>query len=543
MIERYAFYGQAEKLHYWYNGAESKVIESRFPVQYKKLVDIWVKAGYHPDVARLDVAGLIATADPALADYRDEYRAVSSAKLNKNIFKMLQEMTLPGIMNSIIGIAKTAPDNGRFMPSGNKSFAEWKRWFIRPTSEWYNPVFAKDLFRYKPEWCYYKLTDEEQKELLGYMLKKTGGKPPVGKDPWIVPPTSVWSKFNGTLDPLPSNAFKKHGQDEIIISYIKTQCKNGIRLNDKTRSWLSRHYKEVYDEFCKKYPQVLTPSKWQETVLTPEQQKRVDKWKQVADLVCNDLSDYDLVKKLTTKERELVGNHFKCLDQKLAFQVDKYKNEVTPIIEKLKQARPFLYKLYCHTTLEVKSGNKLEYWMRDVDNKNKQEKILQQANKGVSYSDLDTDLKRSMNCYCRSNTKYPEFAKQIKELRPDWFDEKQRAKLQQERCIGKKSEGFVIVNKNTKETFSNFLDAGKKAYPDRKPVQAAKSIRRLVNQENSDWEMIPAPTVKDCNGKTFFNIKDAAIKNFPTKSLLAGTRQVRKLCKDPESGWEKIDYV
>ena len=69
-------------------------------------------------------------------------------------------------------------------------------------------------------------------------------------------------------------------------------------------------------------------------------------------------------------------------------------------------------------------------------------RYLNNAKQGTDYIDLDTDLKRSMNCFMRSNTKYPEFKKEIEQMRSDWFDGKLRKKLIRERFNTKKKEMY-----------------------------------------------------------------------------------------------------
>ena len=88
------------------------------------------------------------------------------------------------------------------------------------------------------------------------------------------------------------------------------------------------------------------------------------------------------------------------------------------------------------------TGNILTEWMRDIENKQTQQQIFEQTKQGTDYIDLDTDLKRSMNCFMRSNTKYPEFKKEIEQMRSDWFDGKLRKKLIRERFNTKKKEMY-----------------------------------------------------------------------------------------------------
>lgn len=431
MINRYAFYGQAAKLHQFYDGSWYENFAKNNDETVKKLVDIAVAKGYHPDIARLDIAGWIKLADPACADYDERYRAVSTTKKSKE-WALVESLTLPGLMVKIIEEAKVSKK--RYLPYGQMS--RWKGAFIRPTDEWYNPLFAKDLYKIKPEWCEYSLTLEEQKEFLAYMSSK-GIVPTNRSVGWEVPKDSPWSKFKGTLRPLPYMAYKKVGKKNIVIQMVKESLKKGI----KPKEW---------DNFCKLCPEeskklqeeffeVTNKKAWLQENLTPNQQEKLDKWNRVAELVLNDLDDYTLVKGMSTEERALVGNHLKQLDQTFAFQSEKVRNIIEPIIEKIKQQRPVLYTLYCHTKLDT-TGNKLEYWMRDFENKEKHKEFIKKAKANVQYKDLGTDERYSLSSFTRKGTKYPAFKKEIEKMRPDWFDQTLRKQLIRKRFLTKKKE-------------------------------------------------------------------------------------------------------
>jgi hypothetical protein len=220
---------------------------------------------------------------------------------------------------------------------------------------------------------------------------------------------------------------------------IEQNLKNGVK--PKEWGWFEYNYADDANRLKEKYPKITNQQQWLKDNLTPTQQAKVDKWNRVAELVLNDIDDYTLVKGMSTEERSIVGNHLKMLDQTFAFMPDKTTNIIEPIIEKIKQQRPVLYNLYCHTKLETTS-NVLSEWMRDIENKQTQQQIFEQAEQGTDYIDLDTDLKRSMNAFMRSNTKYLEFKKEIEHMRPDWFDEKLRKKLIRERHFSKKKEMY-----------------------------------------------------------------------------------------------------
>jgi hypothetical protein len=339
-------------------------------------------------------------------------------------------------MSKIIEEAKISKK--RYLPYGQMS--RWKSLFIQPTAEWYNPLFAKDLYKLKPEWCEYSLTDDEQKELLAYMIDNTGKVPTGRRDPWIIPKEHTLAKFKGTLRPLASKAFKTFGKKGLIVSMIEQNLKNGIK--PKEWSWFEYNYADDAKRLKEKYLNVASQQQWLKDNLTPIQQDKVDKWNRVAELVLNDVDDYELVKGMSKEERSIVGNHLKMLDKDMVFDSNKVKGIVFPIIGKIKHQRPVLYELYCHTTLKTATGNILAEWMRDIENKEKHKEFIEKAKQGIDYQDMSKEERYSLSSFTRKGTKYPEFKKEIEQVSPDWFDEKMRKKLIRERFNTKKKEMY-----------------------------------------------------------------------------------------------------
>ena len=426
-----------EKLHLYYQGTYNEGIPTHFADEYNKLVELWIDKGYHEDYAKVYAKGCVAFCDPALANYNETYAAVAKCKKTKEV-ELLERMTIPGLMLSIIELAKVSKK--RHIPKNNSKLYRWKNMFLRPTSEWYHPMFAKDLYKIKPEWCEYTLTDDEQKEFLAYMLKKNK-KPPVGRDPWLVPASSPWAKFKGSLRPLASLAYKKHGNEKIYFELIKQKCEKGERIDDKTYAWVKGNFPTEFEQLKADYPEVLDQQKWLKNNLTKIQQQKVDKWKQVVDLVVNNKDDYTLIKDMTKEERSLVGNHLKMLDKERPFDSEKLKSIIFPLMDKIKEARPALYHRYCkESTKWENGGGKLVNWLRDNENKQAQEEILKMARNGEPWPYEDKTLKGKILSFTRKGTKYPEFAEELKTLRPNWFDKKWHNQMARKRHFAKKKE-------------------------------------------------------------------------------------------------------
>lgn len=433
LLSRYAFYGQGQKLHHWYDGSWSESLAVHYPEVFQRLVDLAIQKGYHRDVAKKDVTGWVKLSDPACRELDEKYSTVQSKKKNKD-WGLVESMTLPGLMCSIIDLAKKLKTSS--IPREYGRELRWVNEFIVPGKEWYNSLFAKDLYDIKPEWCKYTLSEEEQKEILAYMINKTG-KIPIGRDPWIIPPNHKLSKFKGKIGPLASASFKKFGKKGLIVNMIEESLKRGMK--PKKWDWFERNYAEDAKHLKEKYLKIINSQVWLRDNFTPNQQNKLDRWNKVAKLVLNDKDDYTLVKEMSSEERMFVGNHLKMLDQKMPFDTDKIRIPILDICEKIKKTRPILYELYCTDNLSV-PGNKLSYWMADHENKQKQKDFIEKAKAGIKYQDMSKEERYSLSRFTAKDTKYLEFKKEIEQMRPDWFDEKLRKKLIRERHTAKKKE-------------------------------------------------------------------------------------------------------
>ena len=129
MDKRYAFYGQAEKLHHFYGGW-AQTLEHHFPENFTKLVDLAVDKGYNPKIAANDITGWVKLADPACSEHSEPYQIVSSRKKSKE-WLLVEAMTLPGVMTSIIELAKTS--TLKHIPKSQGKLYRWKNMFIVST--------------------------------------------------------------------------------------------------------------------------------------------------------------------------------------------------------------------------------------------------------------------------------------------------------------------------------------------------------------------------------------------------------------------------
>ena len=258
MDKRYAFYGQAEKLHHFYNGSWAESLKHHFPKNFTKLVDLAVNKGYNSKIAASDITGWVKLADPACSEHSEPYKIVSSRKKNQE-WSSVEEMTLPGVMTNIIELAKTSTLKN--IPKSQGKLYRWKNMFLFPNSEWYHPLFAKDLFDIKPEWCDYILSEEEQYDLLSEMLA-AGNKPPVNYEPWVIPKDHILAKHTGAVRPFPAKVMIRLGKDKAILSaYIEKHFKKGVKPEKEWR-WLQYNNPKEADRLSKKYPKIATEKQW-----------------------------------------------------------------------------------------------------------------------------------------------------------------------------------------------------------------------------------------------------------------------------------------
>lgn len=439
---RYVYKGMDNKLHHWYDGSWNETIEYFFASAYKKLKELAISKGYNPDVADLDVRGWVKLADPSCIKAGEEYKIVQNEKM-KSEYALVEAMTLPGLMTMIIDAAKKSRSERLSFSNSpgsleNKMIA-WIGRFIKPNSDFYHKEFAKDLYEINPNWCIYFLDKEEQKELLQIYVTKYGTIPrgQRGTSTWYVPTGHHLGNFLGILKPNPSAAYKNLGtNDEKVKIALIAQIKQG----KKPEEWET--FKIRNEQWCleqeEKYPKVLNYSDWRKNNLTPIQQGKIDKWIELEKLVSTDESDIELIKRLSTKERQFVGNRFKMLDQKFAFQQPKYIDTLAPIIKRLKEKRPMLYEIYCKKKKKYTADNFYHILGPGAKNEQKQKEIITLAKSGAAYPSNDRSLYVSISRFTGKNTHYPEFAKKLKAMRPDWFDKKLRSKSIRERYWSKK---------------------------------------------------------------------------------------------------------
>jgi hypothetical protein len=258
-------------------------------------------------------------------------------------------------------------------------------------------------------------------------------------DTWAIPVghrLEPYHKFGFKILPTPGTVWKELGTIERDIFYLEGFIKQGKK--PPQFGMFKYHNPNEAAELEKKYPDILCPVKQYEIKLTPIQQRKIDKWIELEKLVSTDESDIELIKRLSTKERQFVGNYLKQLDQKFAFQRPKYVDALAPIINRLKEKRPMLYEIYCKKKKKFTSENFYDITGAGSKNEEKQKNILILAKSGAEYPYGDRSITCAIGKFTGKNNRYPEFAKTLKKLRPDWFDKKLRYKETRKKFWSKK---------------------------------------------------------------------------------------------------------
>ena len=417
---RYTYKGRADRLHYFYDGSWAGSLEECYPENYSWLIAYFEDKGYDTEHIRLAVKKWVKLCDPSCYTAGSAYQAIQNLKLTKELLGVIQQMSLPGLMTEIIEFAKAKP-NAKHFPKDKLRFSRWVSLFIYPFSEHYHEMFAKDLYNIAPQLCVAELTKVEQQELLEIYMKKNKCLPKRQDDAWVIPVDSRWAKFKGSFNTGPYWTWKRYGKEDQTKFFVEVSIKQGNR----PEQWdnIKKMFPDYANEVENKYPDIFVKKiDWYRNNLTNPQQKQLEGWTKVEALVSTDESDDELLARLSREERMLVGNYFKQLDATRSHKNQKKINEfIVPIVNRLKQKRPALYQLY--TSKKDNTTNRL-YDITGPGAKNEEtmEQFYILAKNGA---DRPTNaLASSLAKLAGKNTRYPEFAEEIRRLRPDWFDKK-----------------------------------------------------------------------------------------------------------------------
>ena len=456
MLDRRYLYNttsHADKLHSLYRGTWSehinKTLETAFKSEYQEILSCFpTRTPQQEDDIRRAIPKWVRVYDPNMlkcsfnADDTHgiglKYSDIQKDKFIKKLMNIIYKMTFAGIMQKTIEYAKTNKNRGN--PSHEYSSHIQK--FATPTSEWYHDKFAKDLWtNCSPSWkTKYLETKQEKLQMLEYWFKanKKLNRMPTVKDSWPVPkgsPLEQYAKMNFRILPTPGSVWREFNDADKSLLLLLPQIKKGKKPN----GWRSfkYHYPEKAKELEKQYPEILmSRNEWLTKNLTNKQQKNVDKWNSVLQLVKSkpELSTLEWWTSLTKKQRYLVSNHAKFLDADFSLHGKKNKISrfISPIQAEIKKLRPDLEKWY------VKKRKLNTLPMISVAKNKKQQDVLLQLAKNDKPRPTGS-MSYVLVGFTRKNNNYPEFNKKIRTLRPDWFDRNILKKKIWERFRKKKS--------------------------------------------------------------------------------------------------------
>ena len=420
MDKRYIFKGKSDFFHSWYDGPWSETVEIYFPDQFKKLLDIAIEKGISKHKAPYHVRGWVKLMDPSCIEAHKLYEIVHDTKFDKRV-ELIQQMTLPGLMTFIIDMAKKTKK--RYLSRGESGSIENRiirliSDLIRPSSALYHKQFAEDLFAIKPEWCNATLSKDEVKELIQIYFNKHGEAPVGLEAKWFIPSDHRLFGFKGSIRPTPNGAYRSLGN---IDERTKQILLATIKAGKKPQKWgvFKYRHKDWCEMIENQYPEILKYKTWIIDNLTDKQQKEVDNWKKLEQLLCNKMTANELFTKYDSVTNNFIGNHMKNINAKRNFSPKKVLDIINPIKSKIKKWRPELIKLYT----KGDTRHRIYQLKVDVKNKDSMNKFLEMAKNGEDRPS-DPALNYSLTRLTAKNTKYPKWTKQIKSIRPDWFDKK-----------------------------------------------------------------------------------------------------------------------
>lgn len=427
---RYTYKGKSQRLHHFYDGSWAESLGEHYPENFDWLVSYFEAKNFEPEYIRLAVKKWVKLCDPSCYDAGGAYQAIQNLKLPKELLGVIQQMSLPGLMTEIIDFADANP-TAKLFPKNKVRFSVWVSKFIYPFSEHYHEMFAKDLYSVAPQLCVAELSKDEQQELLEIFMKKNKGLPTRQDASWIIPTDSRWAKFKGSFSTGPYWTWKRYGKEEQTRFFVEVSLKQGKR----PEQWdnIKKMFPEYAAEVENNYPDIFVKKiDWYRQNLTAPQQKQFESWLKVEELVSTTETDEELLARLSTKDRSLVGNYFKQLDAVRSHKNQKKLNEyIVPIVNRIKEKRPALYQLY--TSKKNNTTTKLyDITGPGAKNKETQELLFNLAKTGADRPE-EKSLSYALASFTRKGTRYPEFAKEITKLRPDWFDKKLLAKDRSDR--------------------------------------------------------------------------------------------------------------
>jgi hypothetical protein len=425
----------ADKLHNVYRGEViSNQLSANYKDIYKEILDCFPRGSVKEDKVRVAIPKWVRVFDPNMLHCTfsaDDSlnRAVSyqeiqtKCQFSKKLLGLIHSMTFSGRMTATIEYAK----QNRNLENPNDEFSNYIQKFGDPASDWYHDKFAKDLYAIcHPNWKRKNLSSvKEKQELLElwFNAHKKEKRCPTIRDTWSIPAghrLEPYATFGFKILPTPGGVWAELGDANRSITLLLPTIKKGI----KPAHWdnFKYRYPKEAEAIEKQFPEVLTKKDWYRQNLTKPQQVYVDKWLKVEELVSTDESDDKLLARLTSEERSLVGNYFKQLDATRSHKNQKKLNEyIVPIVNRLKEKRPALHQLY--TSKKDNTTTRL-YDITGPGAKNEEtmEQFYILAKNGA---DRPTNaLASSLAKLAGKNTRYPEFAEEIRRLRPDWFDKK-----------------------------------------------------------------------------------------------------------------------
>ena len=455
------------KVDNYYSGHYGEVLRKDFDTTHNKLLELGTTvSNYRPDVLTVDIPKWVRLSDPSCINVSDAHRTIQNRKFKNKFYNIIQQMTLPGLMTSIMTLAKNKPTDEK------GKLRQWVIKFINPSSEWYHEKFAKDLFETHPAWCTINLNKDQMKELIEYYISSTGKIPSSTHDKWILPKNHPLTRFKGSIINGLLLSYKKlgTGADKRKFLIEMNMKKLQKELIDRKQIKFSFPPTPIGKEFhvfktidpawhktmLEKY-KYLNDVEYRKNTFLPEGcRKQVDRWNATLQLIDTKETDEELMCRFAHEfhgsrpkggtlgsKVAVISNTFSIMvrcwgtTSTNAKQKNRNKimsNEVRSIIKKIKEKRPLLVDFF-----EYKAGIKKKCELSDWTNFTapwtsckirEQSKIPSLEKKYLKIAKDKKVLGKPLGGFmAKLNMLVTRqgsvgFQKEIKKLRPEWFERK-----------------------------------------------------------------------------------------------------------------------
>jgi hypothetical protein len=378
-----------------------------------------------------------------------QIQAVGFNGVPAEVKDIVYSMTVGGMMYECIQYALANKHRDRSERNYHSQMIEMHAIPGRP---WYNKKFAEDLYAIVPKWARYTMSDEEARDLLSLFVQRHKRLPNTLKDSWVIPhnhPLHELVRLKFWFSENPFGFTKKSKGHQPFLSQAEQELKNGKIPSNQ--DWLKYNHLDQWNKWMKQYPKVYEQTR--EYKLKNKNPSKLAKnplknWQNVNDLLFKtDKLTVQQYLDWSTDDKSIVGNHLKLIDAKMPWAHETVVADIQKIKNKIKKHRADIVNLYMKTNQPSNTSNLRSQVKYDYSNIKKQQLLLKLAETSVQRPE-DNSLNCALASFTRKNTRFPDFNKKIRRLRPEWFDLKIIGRYQK---IRYKLKHKIKLNKTERE--------------------------------------------------------------------------------------------